>query len=164
MTSNETTGDDAIVIRAGTIAEESAIAEVLFEAIRKSDSPYSEAQRAAWMPEVRSGPEWLKRLGDETIFVAEVRAKLVGVMTLTATGYLDFAFILPSYQKRGVFRRLYQLIEAHAISQGLRRLTVHASLMAHGPFLAVGFAVMQPETVEVRGEKLPRYLMEKELG
>lgn len=164
MSSNGTTGGEGIVIRKGTLDDATAIAEVMFEAVRQSDSPYSESQRAAWVPEVRSGPEWIKRLEDEIIFVAEVESRVVGVMTLTATGYVDLAFIRPSYQGRGVFRGLYQAIEADAISQGLARLTVHASLMAHGPFVAVGFEVMEPETVEVRGEKLDRYHMAKVLG
>ena len=140
------------------------LGEVMFDAVRHGRSLYSEAQRAAWVPEPRSGPDWSKRLSDQSIVVAEKDGEMLGFMSLAQNGYVDFAYVLPKAQGQGLFRKLYEQIEKQAKSFGERRLWVHASLMAERAFASVGFSVVEKEQVELNGEAFDRFKMEKRLG
>ncbi len=126
-------------IRRAIADDYEAIADVMFDAVRHGRSTYSEEQRRAWVPQLRSGPDWIARLNSQLIFVAELTGNIIGFMSLADNGYIDFAFIRPSSQGTGLFRRLYQAIEELAIESGEPRLWVHASLMAQPAFTSVGF-------------------------
>jgi putative acetyltransferase len=154
---------DAITLRRGGPADHAALGVVMHDAVRNGPSRYSEAQRRAWVAEPRRGADWDARLAGQIVVLAEAGGEPVGFMTLAPPDYVDFAYIRPAWQGRGLFRRLYTEIERIARETGQTRLTVHASLMARPAFSAVGFAITEPETVEVRGEKLDRFAMEKRL-
>jgi putative acetyltransferase len=152
-----------ITIRHAVTDDYPAIADVMFDAVRNGRSAYSEKQRRAWVPELRVGTDWIERLNSQSIFVAENSTRVVGFMSLAASGYIDFAYVRPAAQGSGVFRHLYEAIENLAIQAGDRRLWVHASLNAQPAFTAMGFDITQKETVEVGGESLERFEMEKHL-
>lgn len=85
-------------------------------------------------------------------------------MSLDPKGYIDFAYILPEARGMGIFRGLYLHIEKRARDNDLGRLSTHASLMAEPAFAAMGFEVVQRETVEIGGVELSRFAMEKFLA
>ena len=145
-------------------ADYPALAQLMFDTVHNSDSPYDERQRRAWVPAPRSGPEWEQRLAAEDIVLAEAGGEAVGFMSLAERGYVDFAYIRPEAQGSGLFRRMYRLIEERARARGDRLLWVHASLMAQPAFAAVGFTVRHRESVEIGGETLDRFEMEKPLA
>jgi putative acetyltransferase len=154
---------DSITLRRAGPADHDALGTVMYDAVHNGPSRYSEAQRRAWMPEPRRGADWDARLAGQIVVLAEHEGEVAGFMSLAPPDYVDFAYIRPAWQGRGLFRRLYNAIEGIARESGQTRLTVHASLMAQPAFTAVGFDITQPETVEVRGEKLDRFAMEKRL-
>ena len=63
----------------------------LFVAVRGGESPYTEAQRQAWVPEPRRGSAWRTRLLSQEIIVAEAEGRLLGFMSLAEGG--GFAYI-----------------------------------------------------------------------
>lgn len=150
-----------IIIRQASACDFDAVADVMFDAVRHGRSKYTEEQRRAWVPRPRSGPDWNERLESQTIFVAVLEAELIGFMSLAGNGYIDFAYVRPAAQGSGVFRRLYESIETLALQTGERRLWVHASLMAQPAFTAMGFAIIENETVEIGGQCLDRFEMQK---
>lgn len=154
---------DGITLRRAGPADHDGLGAVMYDAVHNGPSRYSEAQRLAWMPQPRSGADWDARLAGQAIVLAEHEGEIAGFMSLAPPDYVDFAYIRPAWQGRGLFRRLYTVIEGIARKNGQTRLTVHASLMAQPAFCAVGFAITTPETVEVRGETLDRFAMEKRL-
>ena len=137
------------------------LALVFHAAVRDGPSPYSDSQRQAWSPEPRSGAPWSARLAALETAVAEEDGALLGFMSLEPPDYIDLAFILPEARGRGLFRALYDAIEARAIDLGAARLRVHASLMAEPAFQAMGFRVIQRERIERACQMLPRADMEK---
>lgn len=161
---------EKINIRKGSSADWAVLAEVFHVAVREGALAYSEAQRAAWSPEVKALPDWSVRMTRQSVWVAEAMSDAergpVGFMTLEMNGYLDCAYILPRWQGKGVFRRLYEPLEEMARAQGLGRIYTHASLHARPAFAAMGFDVTRPETVNMgRGADghdvwLPRFAME----
>ena len=139
------------------------LGELMFDAVRHGPSPYTEAQRKAWVAAPRKGEDWAERLDRQTIFIAWDGDDLLGFMSVELPGYIDFAFIRPNGRGRGLFRQLFIVVEAHARQNGADRLWTHASLMAQGPFEAMGFRVIKHETVTANGEVLKRAEMEKRL-
>ena len=154
---------DGITLRRAGPADHDVLGAVMYDAVHNGPSRYSEAQRRAWMPEPRRGADWDERLAGQIIVLAEHDGEIAGFMSLEPPDYVDFAYIRPAWQGRGLFRRLYNAIEGIAREDGQTRLTVHASLMAQPAFSAVGFEIVTPETVEIRGETLDRFAMEKRL-
>ncbi|MCL2914059.1 GNAT family N-acetyltransferase [Shewanella corallii] len=150
-----------IIIRRANCDDYDAIADVMFNAVREGHSEYTEEQRQAWVPERRSGTDWIARLDSQEIMIAVNANQVVGFMSLAAKGYIDFAYIRPSAQGTGLFRRLYESIETLSLQNGLTRLWVHASLMAQPAFSAMGFAITQKQVVQIGEESFERFEMEK---
>ncbi|QJF52796.1 GNAT family N-acetyltransferase [Roseobacter ponti] len=140
-----------------------ALAEVMFRAVREGESPYSEAQRAAWMPARPEPAGFATRLAGYDCAVAEAEGLAQGFMTLARDGYIDLAFILPQARGCGIFRALVDAIVARARLHDIPRLWTQASLMAEPAFQATGFQVIQRESVQRSGQHLPRALMERHL-
>lgn len=152
-----------ISVRTATVEDYDAIADVMFDAVRNGISRYTEEQRRAWVSEPRRGPEWTERLNAQTILVASRAGEFVGFMSLAENGYIDFAYVRPASQGSGVFRKLYETIEHLAVKNEEPRLWVHASLMAEPAFTAMGFSINRRETVEIKGQHLDRFEMEKRI-
>lgn len=148
-----------------TPADYAALADVMFDAVRNGPSLYTEAQRAAWVPERRGGAEWEARLARQDIAIARDgnsdNGRIIGFMSLEPGGYIDFAYIRPEAQGTGLFRRLFAQIEELARARNEPRLWVHASLMAQPAFVAVGFTVVEHEVVDIGPESFQRARMEK---
>ena len=149
--------------RDGTIRDAAQLAHVFFTAVRCGDSPYTEAQRAAWLPAKPTTENFVQRLSGQFVAVAEFRRTPVGFMTLRSDGYIDLAFIVPQARGQGAFRHMFEIVEKQVYSEGASRLWTHASLTAEPAFQAMGFSVIQREAVDCAGQKLRRALMEKKL-
>lgn len=147
-------------MRLGNSHDHDALGELLFDAVRNGPSSYTEAQRAAWAPEPRSGAAWNERLSPQTIVLDEHRGAIRGFMTLRDDGYIDFAYIRPTDRGDGLFRKLFDEIRRIAVARGHERLWVHASLMAQPAFSAMGFSIVCRETVEIGDQSLDRFEME----
>jgi putative acetyltransferase len=144
-----------------TLADYGEISDVMFEAVRTGPSKYTEAQRAAWVPHRRSGEDWELRLGRQAIVLARSQSAVVGFMSITPDGYIDFAYIRPTAQGTGLFRRLFNWIEKHSLERGDERMWTHASLMAQPAFAAMGFTVVEYQSVNIGGESFDRAEMER---
>ena len=60
-------------LRWPTEADFDALADVMFAAVREGESPCTEAQRQAWVPEPRRGSDWRTRLLLQDIIVEKRR-------------------------------------------------------------------------------------------
>lgn len=152
------------MLRLADQTDATAIGQLIFDCVRTGPSPYTEAQRRAWMPEPRTGPDWQKRLAGQRVILSIEQEQLNGLMSLDPeTGYIDFAYIRPDARGKGLFRKLYERIETEAEREGVRRLWVHASLMAEPAFTAMAFDVVEREEVAIGDQTLKRAIMEKYL-
>jgi putative acetyltransferase len=147
--------------RWATAADSCVLADIMFDAVRNGESPYTEQQRAAWVPRRRSGSEWAARLGKQEIVIAEQGGSAVGFVSLADGGYVDFAYIRPKAQHTGLFRQLLKLIIERAIEKGEPLLWTHASLMAEPAFEKLGFRIRKRERVRIGDEEFDRCEMEK---
>ena len=149
------------LLRPATHADYDDVADVMFDAVRNGPSPYDEDQRKAWVPVPRSGREWTARLDGQQVVVADDNVQLVGFMTLEGRDHLDFAYVRPQARGAGLFRRLYEVVESLARASGAEVIHTEASLMARGPFEAVGFEVVREETVAIGNHAFRRFAMTK---
>lgn len=147
-----------------TPADHAELADVIFDAVRNGPSKYTDAQRAAWVPERRRGAEWESRLANKDIAIGRDGGGIVGLMSIERGGYIDFAFIRPKAQGTGLFRRLFDMVETRARANTEPRLWVHASLMAQPAFAAVGFLVVEHQIVEFGDQEFKRAMMDKGLS
>jgi putative acetyltransferase len=146
-----------------TPTDNAELADVMFDAVRNGPSKYTQAQRAAWVPERRSGAEWETRLVAKDIAIGLDGIRILGFMSIEGGGYIDFAFIRPEAQGSGLFRRLFGMVQERARAADDARLWVHASLMAQPAFAAVGFSVVEHQIVQIGDQLFQRAMMEKPL-
>lgn len=137
------------------------MASVFYSAVWDGPSPYTQAQRRAWVPHKPEPATLGTRLADQFVAVLEVENSVTGFIAMTAEGYIDLVFILPECRGRGGFSRLCRQAEEHARRSGVLRLWTHASLQAQPAFSSLGFSVIQQEIVERNGQHLHRAEMEK---
>ncbi|WP_299046876.1 GNAT family N-acetyltransferase [uncultured Tateyamaria sp.] len=149
-------------VRDMIVGEADALGRIMFRAIHDGASAYTVAQKQAWCAVPPGGAEWAARLAPMQVRVAEAQGAPVGFLARDGA-YVDFTFVLPEWQGRGVFSMLYDRTEADARVVGLYRLWVHASCMAQPAFAAKGFRVVRHETVARHGQMLARAEMEKVL-
>ncbi len=149
-------------LRIATAADSDPLGVVMFRAIHEGDSPYTKAQRTAWLPKPNSGADWAARLLDQHVLLAQAD-EITGFMSVTQEGYVDLAYILPEVRGQGLFAQLLEQVEAEARGQGAKQLTTHASLMAQPAFQRCGFVIDYQETVARNGQTLARARMCKNL-
>jgi putative acetyltransferase len=149
--------------RWASAADAGLLGDIMFDAVRNGDSPYSQAQRAAWVPAPPAGEAWAAQLARQDVVVAEQDGEALGFMTLAEGGYIDLAFIRPGARHSGLFRELLARIVERAAARGEPRLWTHASLSAEPAFAALGFTVCSRERVRVGDQELNRCEMEMRL-
>jgi putative acetyltransferase len=152
-----------IHIRPARAEDYDTLGAVMFDAIHNGPTKYTKAQSKAWAPSPKQGPEWAKRLDQQHVILAQRDADILGFMSIVPGGYVDFAYIRPRAQGRGLFRKLFTAILTQANAQGDTELSTHASLMAQPAFAAMGFQVDYHEDVTVNGQLLSRARMIKPL-
>lgn len=147
--------------RWASAADADVLADIMFDAVRRGESRYSEQQRAAWVPARRSGEDWIARLQSQDIIVAEQDGEAVGFASLAEGGYVDFAYIRPEAQHTGLFRQLLSRIVERAVEKREPLLWTHASLMAEPAFAKLGFTIRKRERVRIGNQEFDRCEMEK---
>ena len=142
------------------------MAEVYYRAVREgATGAYSEAQLEAWAPQVE--PNWDKpdKLLDQWAWVAiDERGRMLGIMSLDHTGYLDRAFVIPEAKGSEVAPSLHATLISKAREAGLAHLTVRASILARRFFLKQGWQVDRRHMHEAAGQIYETYLMSLTLG
>lgn len=140
------------------------LAQIFNRSIREiAARDYSPAQIAAWAHEDRDRTAFAARHASRPTFIAELAGAAAGFTDLAADGLIDFLFVHPDFQRRGVGRALLAHVEALARRQGLARLYAEVSITARPLFQACGFGILASQTVEHRGQTFINYRMEKRL-
>ena len=120
---------------------------------------YNEAQIDAWARVERD--RWAaKRLGRPT-WIAVIGDELVGFTDLEPDGRLDMMYVHAAHQRKGVATALLKNVEAAAAELHLPRIFTAASITARAFFESHRFRVVTPQVVQVRGQSLTNFLMEK---
>ena len=137
--------------------------EIAVSAISDIREHYSEAQKAAWISALPCPEDWLNILRRQSVFPRLRNNNVVGFMSLTGDGLIDYAFIRPDSQGQGLFKEIYEELESFAIEAQMPILWTNASLVAEPAFKSVGFTAIEKQRVERSGIHLDRAKMKKML-
>ena len=96
-----------VLIRPARSDEYDVLGELMFDAIHNGPTRYTKAQSKAWAPTPKRGAEWAARLNKQHVILAERGSDLLGFMSIEPGGYINFAYIRPSAQGSGLFRKLF---------------------------------------------------------
>lgn len=153
----------ALTIKPYRLADLDAVIAIFQEAVQKvAARDYDQAQIDAWAQVDRD--RWEARRFSRPTWIAFVGPSPVGFTDLEADGHLDMMFVHPAHQGVGVATALLGRVEAFAQEQGLARLFTEASITARLFFERRGFRVVTAQCVELRGQKLKNFRMEKLLS
>ncbi|EKO3781841.1 GNAT family N-acetyltransferase [Vibrio metschnikovii] len=122
---------------------------------------YSQAQVEAWAPDDFSSEIWQRKMNLLSPFVAEIDGKIVGYSDLQENGLIDHFFCHHEHQGQGVGRQLMEHVLRMGELQGITRFYSEVSITARPFYERFGFNVIQEQTIEVRGQKLCNFVMEK---
>jgi putative acetyltransferase len=124
---------------------------------------YTPEQVQAWAPDEIDPAKWRSFAGRYAI-VAEFAGRIVGFADLEANGHLDRFFVHAETQGRGVGRAMLQELLDQARRSALPRIFAEVSVTALPFFERHGFVVLAEQSVQVRGQRLTNYRMERRLS
>lgn len=129
--------------------------------VNKND--YSEEQLDAVAPKDANEYHWEKSLEKNHTIVVEEDDKLIAFGNIGKTGYLDRLYVHPDYLRKGIASKLVEELEEYAKKHGSHVINVTSSITSKAFFESKGYAVIEEQINERRGERLLRYLMEKKI-
>ena len=129
--------------------------------VNKND--YSEEQLDAIAPKDANEYHWEKSLEKNHTIVVEEDDKLIAFGNIGKTGYLDRLYVHPDYLRKGIASKLVEELEEYAKKHGSHVINVTSSITSKASFESKGYAVIEEQINERRGERLLRYLMEKKI-
>lgn len=129
--------------------------------VNKND--YSEEQLDAIAPKDANEYHWEKSLEKNHTIVVEEEDKLIAFGNIGKTGYLDRLYVHPDYLRKGIASKLVEELEEYAKKHGSHVIHVTSSITSKPFFESKGYAVIEEQINERRGERLLRYLMEKKI-
>ena len=139
-----------------------ALATLFSDTIRASNAAdYSSQQVEVWANDTPHFEAWLDRVDDRIIFIAEQDSEVAGFASFDPSGHIDHLYVHHRFQRQGVASALLQRIEKEAKTCGIGRLFTEASVTARPFFEAMGFEVIAPQNVLLKGISFLNYRMEK---
>ena len=153
-----------VIIRAYAPCDCESLATVYRRSIREiAAKDYTPEQVIAWAPDMLDMEKFAIKLASRPTFVAEMDGVIAGFTDLEPDGHIDLFFMNPDFKGQGVARALLEHVIALAQQQKVLRLYAEVSRTARGFFEMYGFAVLEAQEVQVRGQTLQNFKMERRL-
>jgi putative acetyltransferase len=153
-----------MTIRRYRTGEESEIWEVYFRATHESNArDYHRDLLNRWAPPDKDMSEWDERLREKNPFVALIDGRIVGMAELDDTGFIDYFYVHPEFQRQGIGSALFQRLESEAEAMKLSTLSADVSVTAKDFFLAKGFIIQEARSNIILGHSAPNFSMIKRM-
>ncbi|ENG7469361.1 GNAT family N-acetyltransferase [Vibrio parahaemolyticus] len=151
-----------IKIRQYIEADAQALWDIHYHTIRNINiRDYTQDQVEAWAPDRFDLAVWKKRMKGLSPFVAELDGVIVGYTDLQVNGLIDHFFCHHNYQGQGVGKALMNHVLDIGKAQGINRFFSEVSITAKPFYERFGFEVAKAQEVEIRGQILRNFVMEK---
>ena len=153
-----------ISLRVATAIDARAVYETCVLAIRASGPhSYSDEQVEAWVRRITQ-EALAKRIEQLYFLVACQDEEIVGFAALNPTSHeLDYVYVHPDFQRKGVGRQLCEAIEQAAKNRRFRALHLVASLNALRFYERLNYKTEKTIIRDLDGIKVPCVLMKKRL-
>jgi putative acetyltransferase len=116
-----------------------------------------------WAPKDQDMGAWAARLVEKNPFVAVMEGRIVGMAEIERDGFIDYFYVHPDWQGRGIGKALLKRVEGEAEKLGAGRIFADVSVTAKEFFLARGFRIAEAKNNVILGHPAPNFRMEKEL-
>jgi putative acetyltransferase len=144
--------------------EERAVWSVYFAATHESIArDYHPALIERWAPHDQNMLQWTDRLAQKNPFVAVVDNEIVGMAEIDPHGFIDYFYVHPSWQDRGIGKALLATLESEASKQRVNVISADVSITAKAFFLSQGFRVTEAKSNIILGHPAPNFRMQKAL-
>jgi len=154
-----------MVIRRYNYGEEGAVWKVYFAATRESIARDYHADLVnRWAPHDQDMSQWADRLAQKNPFVAVVDEEIVGMAEIEPDGFIDYLYVHPRRQNRGIGKALLATLESEAAKLGLNVITADVSITAKAFFLSRGFRITEAKSNIILGHAAPNFRMQKTLS
>jgi putative acetyltransferase len=149
-------------IRRYNRGEESAIWRVYFAATHESNArDYHADLLERWAPHDQDMSQWADRLAQKNPFVAIVDDEIVGMAEIEPDGFIDYFYVHPRWQNRGIGKALLAILESEAAKLGVQVMSADVSLTAKSFFLSRGFSITEAKSNVILGHPAPNFRMQK---
>jgi putative acetyltransferase len=154
-----------MVIRRYNRGEESAVWKVYFAATHESNArDYHAALIDRWAPHDQDMGQWADRLAQKNPFVAVVDEEIVGMAEIEPDGFIDYFYVHPRWQDRGIGKALLASLESEAAKLGVNVISADVSITAKAFFLSRGFRIIEAKANVILGHPAPNFRMQKTLS
>lgn len=104
---------------------------------------YSEEEKAIWINSPQQ-ERWEKAMTEQHFLLAEMEGNnnLIGFISSTPQGYIDFIYVHPNHQRKGVAQLLLDHITEYANTMNISHLSSDVSLIARPFFEKNGFKIV----------------------
>lgn len=151
-----------ITIRNYNQEDANALWNLFFNTIRNINiRDYPQKVIEAWAPHDFDMNQWQKRMDGIQPFIAEIDGVIVGYTDLQESGLVDHFFCHHQYQGKGVGSRLMNHVFSIGKARGVKRYYSEVSITARPFYEHMGFQVVNQQEVEIGGQKLKNFIMEK---
>jgi len=153
-----------VKIRRYNPGEESAIWNVYFAATHESNArDYHPDLIARWAPRDADIAQWRDRLAQKNPFVAIVGEEIVGMAEIEADGFIDYFYVHPGWQSKGIGKALLATLEGEAGKMGVKVISADVSITAKTFFLSQGFSITETKSNIILGHPAPNFRMQKRI-
>ena len=125
---------------------------------------YDENQIAAWAPEDLDINIAIQKFREIDPFVVIKERKIIGYADIQSDGYIDHFYCHHEFQRKGVGRTLFTVLEKEARESGILEMYSNVSITARPFFEAMGFSVEKEQVLQMRDQKLKNYRMVRKHG
>jgi putative acetyltransferase len=151
-------------IRRYKLGEEGAVWSVYFAATHESNArDYHPDLIERWAPHGQDMGRWTERLAQKNPFVATVGDEIVGMAEIDPGGLIDYFYVHPRWQGRGVGKTLLATLESEAAKLGVKVIWADVSITAKEFFVSKGFRITKTRSNVILGHPAPNFRMEKAL-
>jgi putative acetyltransferase len=145
--------------------EEEAVWSVYFAATHESIArDYHPELIERWTPRDPDMNKWVARLAQKNPFVAVMDGQIVGMAEIEADGFIDFFYVHPRWQGKGIGKALLATLEREAAKAGAEVIFANVSVTAKSFFLSRGFTVTEAKSSVILGHPAPNFRMQKRLN
>jgi len=154
-----------MVIRRYNRGEEGAVWKVYLAATHESIArDYHPDLIDRWAPHDQDMGQWAHRLAQKNPFVAVVDEEIVGMAEIDSHGFIDYFYVHPRWQNRGIGKALLATLESEAAKFGVNVIAADVSITAKTFFLLRGFRVTETKSNVILGHPAPNFRMQKTLN
>jgi len=144
--------------------EEPAIWQVVYRATHESNArDYHPELIERWAPRNKNMQEWAARLAETKPFVAVVDGTIAGMAEIDGDGFIDFFYVRPDWQGKGIGKALLKTLETEAARLRVQVIFADVSVTAKEFFSSQSFRVVEAKSNVILGHPAPNFRMEKRL-